>query len=54
MEAEGKGWDPVKLAEIPRPTPSLHPVINYWPFQGGIFIVVIFVKCYQCFQMFFF
>ena len=34
MEAEGEGWGPVKLA--------CHPVMYYWPFQGGTFIMVHF------------
>ena len=63
MEAEGKGWDPVKLALGPPPPPppptpfSLTPlVIHYWSFQGSAFIVVYFVNCYVVihFLMFFF
>ena len=51
MEAEGKGWDPIKLAKAPPPR-----VIHYWPFLGGILIVVLFVNCYVVFHfpMFFF
>ena len=37
MEAEGEGWDPIKLAYA-RPHP-LSP-------QGGTFIVVLFVNYY--------
>ena len=46
MEAEGEGCNPVKL--------DLAPVIYYWPFQGGTFIVILFVNCYVVFyfQMF--
>ena len=40
MEAEGEGWDPVKLAEahtppLPSPLPTSRTdarVIHYWPF----------------------
>ena len=44
MGAEGEGRDPVKLALATIPPPPRHhtPVIYYWPFQGGTFIVVLF------------
>ena len=38
MKAEGEGWDPLKLAKA------------YCLFQGGTFIVVIFVHCYVMFH----
>ena len=40
MEAEGEGWDPIKAI----PLPPLPHVIYYWPYQGGTFIMVLFVK----------
>ena len=43
MGAEGKGWDPVKLAEA-------LPVIYDWLFQGGTSIVLRF--CYMLFFSF--
>ena len=57
---EGEGQDPVKPPPTPTPTPlkTQHtpPVIHYWPFRGGIFIVVLFVNCYIVFHflMFYF
>ena len=41
-EAEGKGWDPVNVPKTP-PHPTPTPVINYQTFQGGNFIVTLFV-----------
>ena len=39
MEAEGEGWDSMKLALVPQ-------VIHYWPFRGGTFIVVSVLQCF--------
>ena len=36
MDADGEGQDPVKLAYA--------LVIYYWPFQDGIFIVVLILN----------
>ena len=60
MEAEGEDWGPVKLAYDPTPSHPPIPLIHYWPFQGpfqgGSFIVVLFIYCYVMFHflMFFF
>ena len=48
MEAEGEDWDPIKIALAPS-SPST-PVIHYWPFQGGTFIVVHFIYCIVVFH----
>ena len=50
MEAEGEGWDLVKLALAPL------PVMYCWPLQGCTFIVVLLVKRYVVYylQMVFF
>ena len=51
MEAEGEGWDPVKIALVP-----LRPSNLLLMFQGDTGIVVLFVKCSVVFHlhMFFF
>ena len=49
MEAKDEVWDPVKLVKAPLPS---SPVIHYWPFQGGTFIVVLFFhNCYVVFHI---
>ena len=56
MKTEGEGLDPPSST---RPLPHPNTPINYWRFQGGTFIVVLFVKCsvgltytYKCFFFF--
>ena len=40
LEDDGEGWNPVKPEAALLSFPSPSPVIHYWPFRGGTFIVV--------------